>query len=220
LKAASDYFTTGSGKDLAGEKYVLLATDGGPNGNTLSCTAASCTTNIDRGSHPADPNFCDPMYEGTRSCLDETATTDQLAAMATAGIKTFVVGIPGSDLYVPTLDAMAVAGGVPASATTPKYYAVSAMGGVAGLQQVFESITKQLITSCRLQLQSNPPDLNLLNVYVDSQVIPKPGADGWDLDTTTSPPTIVLKGATCANIEATGATHIAVQYGCPTVVVR
>jgi hypothetical protein len=101
-----------------------------------------------------------------------------LPADGVAGIKTFVVGIPGSDLYVSTLDAMAVAGGVPASATSPKYYAVSAMGGVAGLQQVFESITKQLITSCRLQLQSNPPDLNLLNVYVDSQVIPKPGPTG------------------------------------------
>jgi hypothetical protein len=115
---------------------------------------------------------------------------------------------------------MAVAGGVPASATSPKYFAVSAAGGVAGLQQVFESITRQLIKSCRLQLQSNPPDLGLLNVYVDKQVIPKPGADGWDIDMSTMPPTIVLKGATCMQVETAGASSIDVQYGCPTVIVR
>jgi hypothetical protein len=158
--------------------------------------------------------------DGPKSCLDGQASVAQLAAMAAAGIKTFVVGIPGTDPYVATLDEMAVAGGVPASASSPKYFAVSAAGGVAGLQQVFESITRQLIKSCRLQLQSNPPDLGLLNVYVDKQVIPKPGDDGWDIDNSTSPPTIVLKGATCAQIETTGASTIEVQYGCPTVIVR
>jgi hypothetical protein len=131
-----------------------------------------------------------------------------------------VVGIPGTDPYIPTLDAMAVAGGAAASTASPKYFAVSAAGGVAGLQQVFESITKQLIKSCRLQLQSTPPDLGLLNVYVDGNVVPKPGVDGWDLDTTTSPPTIVLKGSTCAQIETSGANKVDIQYGCPTIDVR
>jgi hypothetical protein len=221
LKAAADYFLTGSGKSLPGDKYVLLATDGGPNGNTVPCTAETCTTNMDNGVFTA--NFCEAtpnIPDGPRSCLDEKATTDQLSAMATAGIKTFVVGIPGTDPYISTLDAMAVAGGVPAATTSPKYFAVSATGGVVGLQQVFESITKQLIKSCRLQLQSTPPDLGLLNVYVDGAVVPKPGTDGWDLDTTTSPPTIVLKGATCAQIETSGANTVDVQYGCPTVDVR
>src|SRR6185295_7343708 len=125
----------------------------------------------------------------------------------------------GTDPYVATLDEMTVADDVPASTTSPKYFAVSAAGGVADLQQMFESITHQLIKRYRLQLQSNPPDLGLLNVYVDKQVIPKPGDDGWDIDKTTSPPTIVLKGATCAQIETTGASTIEVQYGCPTVIV-
>jgi hypothetical protein len=224
LKAAADYFTTGTGKSLTGDKYVLLATDGGPNGNaSLNCDATTCTVNMDLNKTGAGAtNYCSAslVADGPKSCLDDQATVAQLGAMATAGIKTFVVGIPGTDPYVATLDAMAVAGGVPASTTSPKYFAVSAAGGVAGLQQVFESITKQLIKSCRLQLQSNPPDVGLLNVFVDNVVVPKPGADGWDLDTTTSPPTIVLKGATCMSVETAGAGAIDVQYGCPTVIVR
>jgi hypothetical protein len=222
LKAAADYFTTGSGKSLAGDKYVLLATDGGPNGNgSLMCDQTSCTVNMDLNQTGMNAtNYCSSMLvaDGPKSCLDGQATIDQLTAMAAAGIKTFVVGIPGTDPYVSTLDAMAVAGGAPASMTSPKYFAVSAMGGVAGLQQVFETITKQLIRSCSLQLQSNPPDPGLLNVYVDGKVVPKPGADGWDLDTSTMPPTIVLKGATCANIESMGAGSIDIQYGCPTII--
>src|SRR5579859_6508840 len=160
LKDAADYFTTGAGKNLAGDKYVLLATDGGPNGNaSLMCGAASCTVNMDGSCPPAAGNCCSmAVPDGAKSCLDDQATITQLSAMATAGIKTFVVGIPGTDPYVATLDAMAVAGGAPASMTSPKYFAVSAMGGVAGLQQVFETITQQLIKSCSLQLQSNPPD--------------------------------------------------------------
>jgi hypothetical protein len=224
LKVAADYFTTGTGKTLPGEKYVLLATDGGPNGNgSLSCGASSCTVNMDLNQTGAGAmNYCSAslVADGPKSCLDEQDSVAQLSAMAAAGIKTFVVGIPGTDPYVSTLDAMAVAGGVPASTTSPKYFAVSAAGGVEGLQQVFESITRQLIKSCRLQLQSNPPDLGLLNVYVDKMVVPKPGADGWDIDTSTSPPTIVLKGATCSKVETMGASTIEIQYGCPTIVPR
>src|SRR6185295_7120061 len=137
LKAAADYFTTGSGKSLTGDKYVLLATDGGPNGNSsLTCDQTSCTVNMDRNETGGATNYCSASLvpDGPKSCLDEQASVAQLTAMATAGIKTFVVGIPGTDPYVATLDAMAVAGGAPASTTSPKYFAVSAAGGVAGLQ--------------------------------------------------------------------------------------
>jgi len=225
LGAAAGYFSTGSGKDLPGDKYVLLATDGGPNGNgSVTCDQATCTVNMDRGETGAGAiNYCSSALvpDGPKSCLDEAATLAALTSLAAKNIKTFVVGIPGTDPYVSTLDAMAVAGGAPASTMTgPKYFAVSATQGAEGLQHVLETITRQLIMTCRLQLQSNPPDLGLLNVYVDGTVVPKPGADGWDLDTATMPPTIVLKGSTCAAIEATGASRIEVQYGCPTVTVN
>jgi hypothetical protein len=222
LKVAADYFTTGAGKSLMGDKYVLLATDGGPNGNgSILCTAMTCTKNIDLQKFTV--NYCDAAIgdpNAPKSCLDDQATVAQLSAMAAAGLKTFVVGIPGTELYTNALDAMAVAGGVPASMTSPKYYAVSAAGGVAGLQQVFETITRQVIMSCRQQLQSNPPDPKLLNVYVDGKLIPQAGDNGWTLDTSTSPPTIVLKGMTCSTIEMSGASKIEIVYGCPTVLVN
>jgi len=177
---------------------------------------------MDRGETTGPTNYCSAALvpDGPKSCLDETATIAALTSLNAKGIKTFVVGIPGTDPYVSTLDAMAVAGGAPASTTSPKYFAVSATQGAEGLQHVLETITRQLIKSCRLQLQSNPPDLGLLNVYVDGSVVPKAGADGWDLDASTMPPTVILKGATCSAIEATGASKIVVQYGCPTITVN
>ena len=62
---AYDYFTTGAGKSLSGDRFVLLATDGGPNCNpSLTCTTATAggvTTltcpfqKIVRGTTPAAP---------------------------------------------------------------------------------------------------------------------------------------------------------------------
>jgi hypothetical protein len=223
LKSAADYFTTGAGKSLTGDKYVLLATDGGPNGNgSISCDATTCTANIDRNTFAT--NYCDAniVPDGNKNCLDDKGSVDQISAMAAAGIKTFVIGIPGTEfpLYISTLDAMAAASGVPASTTSPKYYAVSASGGVAGLEQVFETITKQLITSCRQQLQSNPPDSMLLNVYVDGKLVTRGATDGWTLDTSTSPPTVVIQGMTCTNLQMNGASSIQILYGCPSIIVH
>ena len=226
LKQAREYFVSGGGKDLPGEKYVLLATDGGPNGGSAGCQQETCTVNMDRNEFGVDkPNYCNPSLvpDGLRSCLDDTRTVAEIAAMAAGGVKTFVIGIPGTEPYVPTLDAMAAAGGVPASTTSPKYFQVSGAGVVAGIQQVFESITRGLIKTCRQQLQSNPPVPGLLNVYVDNQVVgyrPDGGVDGWYLDSSTQPATVVLTGAVCSKVETTGASSVKVVYGCPTTIVN
>jgi hypothetical protein len=225
LDAAYQYFTAGAGKALGGDKYVLLATDGGPNGNTTACQQATCTVNMDRNEFGNSfPNYCDAnlVADGPKSCLDDAATVAQLTTLATAGIKTFVVGIPGTEPYVSTLDALAVAGGAPASATSPKYYAVTAAGGVDGLKQAFATITHQLIKTCDIQLASDPPDHNKLNVYIDGKVVPQAGPDGWDLvssDASTFP-VVELKGATCAAIEANGANNVQIVYGCKDTVIN
>ena len=60
LTRALAYFTTGEGASLAGEKYVLLATDGGPNCNKgLTCGPEACTLNIE-DKCPPNLNWCDP----------------------------------------------------------------------------------------------------------------------------------------------------------------
>jgi hypothetical protein len=217
MKRALEYFTTGAGKDLKGDKFVILATDGGPNCNSaLTCDIDHCTTNLD--GNCAAGNCCDPATGGSKiDCVDDASVVAQITALATAGVKTFVIGIPGSEAYNTFLDQFAEAGKMTSPTPPPKYFAVNAAGGVAGLEAVFDLITGSLITTCRLQLESDPADINKLNVIVDGKIIPQDGPDGWSLDTSTSPPSIVLRGATCATMETKGAKVVEIQYGCPTI---
>ena len=217
MKRALEYFTTGAGKDVKGDKYVILATDGGPNCNAdLTCDVDHCTSNLDGTC--ATGNCCDPTTGGSKiDCVDDTSVTAQITALATAGVKTFVIGIPGSEAYNTFLDSFAVAGGITSPTPPPKYFAVNAAGGVGGLEAVFDLITGELITTCRLQLASNPADPEKLNVVVDGKIIPQDGPDGWSLDTSTTPPTVVLRGATCSAMETKGAKVVEIEYGCPTI---
>ncbi len=225
LQLALGYFVSGPGSKLDGDSYVLLATDGGPNCNSaLTCTAASCTFNLDGTCKPSGAsNCCDPKQTGVATaptgCLDDVATKAAIDALRGAGIKTFVLGIPGSEAYRAPLDMFAVAGGEESAIAPHKYFAVSANGGIGGLNTVLYSITKELITVCSLQLTSAPPDPQQLNVKVDGKVVAQSGADGWALDTQTDPPTIVLQGATCDAVQSKGAQSVAIIYGCPTVVI-
>ncbi|MFI5308086.1 MAG: hypothetical protein ACHQ53_12075, partial [Polyangiales bacterium] len=222
LARALDYYTKGGGANLPGHKYVLLATDGGPNCNSgLSCGTAACTVNLDGQCPSGVMNCCDSSMAGPGAqtgCLDDQETLSQIKALSGAGIDTFVVGIPGTESYASSLDSFAQAGGRANPAAPPSYYAVSAAGGAGGLTSVLDSITSSLIKTCRFQLSSAPPALDMLNVQVDGQLVPQNGADGWDIDSTTSPPTVELKGQTCARVESDGAQSVSVLYGCPTLI--
>jgi hypothetical protein len=213
LMLAHEYFTTGAGSDLEGENYVLLAIDGGPNCNSdISCEAASCTTNIDEPDLPCE-NCCENAPE---ACLDDDGTVEQVEALAEAGITTFVVGIPGSDqpAYQAVLDVLAERGGAPAAEESPKYYQVT---DAEELSDTLVALTSELVTSCELALHEVPPDLDEVNVFVNDEVVPKLGDDGWEYDQSTSPPTIVIKGETCATIETEGVQSVLVEFGCPTI---
>jgi hypothetical protein len=224
LKVALDYYQSGAGKALEGDRFVLLATDGGPDCNAdLSCEADRCTTNLDGDCPAAAGNCCDPKFGGSEAksrCLDDGGTRAQIDALATAGVKTLVVGIPGSEVYGSSLETFAAAGKAPNPAAPPSYFAVSAAGGVAGLSTVLGSVTKGLVTSCRMQLMSNPPDPQKLNVSVDGTIVPQADNDGWVLDTSASPPTVVLNGTVCSEVESKGANTVRVVYGCPTQHIR
>jgi hypothetical protein len=226
LNNAYDYFVTGEGRLLAGDKYVLLATDGGPNCNAghAACDATACTTNLDGECPGVDAggpaNCCElPNNLGAPLCVDDQETTNQLVALMAAGIKTFVVGLPGTAAYASYLDQFAAAGGGTNPAAPPLYFDVDSAEGVAGLVAVFTAITRQLITTCSFQLASNPPDPNLLNVEIDGVLVPQLGADGWTLDSSTSPPTVVIKGATCSKVQTQGAESAQIIYGCPTFLI-
>lgn len=215
LERALLYFTEGEGSSLEGENYVLLATDGGPNCNEEApeCDAASCTTNLDNQCDAE--NCCDgfPAY-----CLDDASVTSQIEALAEANVKTFVIGIPGTEAYTQYLNGFADAGGVPQEGADTSYYAVSAESGVQGLVSVFNSITTQLVRSCDIELTEQPPKLDDVNVAIDCDIVER-GEDNenWDYDQLPNPTMIQLKGDVCDRLQEEGATRVDVVLGCPVV---
>ncbi|MGC4093645.1 MAG: vWA domain-containing protein [Polyangiaceae bacterium] len=218
LRAAYVYFTSGEGLTKAGDKYVLLATDGGPNcnsANTCDNDATKCTLYIDS---PAKASKTSCNGYGL-TCLDADNVLTQIKALADKGIQTFVVGVPGTEAYAQYLDQFAEAGGRvnPTAGATTKYYKVEASGGVKGLVDVFSTITTQLVRSCDIKLDSTPPDRSKVNVAIDCKVVPQTD-DSWALDDTNpDQPMLLLKGQTCMNIQATGAKRVDVVYGCATL---
>lgn len=216
LARAYEYFETGAGAALEGSRYVLLATDGGPNCNgALSCGEDACTPNLDGDCDGA--NCCENAGE---FCLDATSVTNEITKLSDAGIPTFVVGIPGTEEYRDYLDDFAVAGGVPRTGGSRDYYAVSADQGVQGLVDVFTDITTDLVRSCEIELTEKPPSLMSVNVAVDCTVVSQmnaPDGSGWEFDQEPEPTKVILHGPVCENLQANGATRVDVVYGCPTI---
>jgi hypothetical protein len=231
LDQAFRYFTEGAGSTLPGTKWVLLATDGGPNCNPdLSCQAATCTQNIDCtcGNNDCNTtqNCCAPS--GTNDygylCLDDAAVVSEIQKLATSGIKTFVVGIPGTDKYAATLDQMANAGMMmnPTPVNGESYYAVSTTDSLKGLQDTFSTITTQLLRSCDVELQQTPPSVNGVVVAIDCAKVPlvpattpdTGGASGFYIDYTLAPAHLRLTGSYCDQISTLGAKHLDVISGC------
>ncbi|HEX4339048.1 MAG TPA: hypothetical protein VH062_24240 [Polyangiaceae bacterium] len=216
LHRAYEYFTKGAGAALSGEKYVMLATDGGPNCNTgLTCDSAGCSTNLE--GHCTGSLNCCANYG--QACVDDAATTAELEALHAAGIATFVVGIPGSEAYSRFLDGFAVSGGETNPKAPPSYYRVDAAAGVAGLTNVFSDITTQLVTACELDLEMPPVDPRQVNVAIDCNVVPSggDGPDGWRLDVDSDPARVLFEGTLCRYMQTEGAHRVDIVFGCPTV---
>jgi len=88
---------------------------------------------------------------------------------------------------------------------------------------VFSSITTELIKSCELQLESDPEEHGKLNVEVEGTTVPRVprgSEDGWWLDESTNPPTVVLQGQTCEIMETEGVESVQVVYGCKTIYIE
>ena len=231
LEQAFRYFTEGAGSTLPGTKWVLLATDGGPNCNPdLVCDATTCTQNIDCtcGNGCNATNNCCASSGGNNYgflCLDDAAVVQEIQKLATAQIKTFVVGIPGTDKYAATLDQMANAGMMmnPNPVSGESYYAVSTTNSLTGLQDTFSTITTQLLKSCDVELQETPQSVDRVIVAIDCVKVPPvdPGTpstgdkSGFYIDYRTDGPAhLQLTGTYCDQISTLGAKHLDVITGC------
>jgi hypothetical protein len=165
---------------LPGKTAVILATDGGPNCNPAAmCDENKCIPNIERyPSCTAGVNCCGPSLGGPASCLDDVATLAAVAALAQRGIKTYVIGIPGSAPYATLLDDLARAGGTarPAGSGGAAYYGVDRLTELDG---ILGAIGSTVVLSCHLHLETPAKEMSLVNVYLDRQLVQYGAPDGW-----------------------------------------
>jgi hypothetical protein len=200
-------------RGLSGRTFVVLATDGGPNCNAAAaCGASQCQLNIEGFCGPE--NCCAPQAQGPLYCLDADPTLEAVTALATAGIRTFVVGMPGSAVYATLLDQLATAGGT-ARATSPRYYRVDSTDGAA-LATTLSQVAARVVGTCTLPLGSEPDDANRVNVFLDGQPVPRDPTDGWRVEGKT----VELLGATCARVLSGDVLNVRVVTGCPTLMPR
>lgn len=179
---------------------IVLATDGGPNCAASTPSPCTCTT----GS-----GFCGTL--GTIGCLDDVGTVDVIEQLAARNIKTYVVGIPGTEAYGSVLDRMAVAGNT-ARGQAPKYYAAA---DVKALTDALGVITEAAVT-CNFELENTPPDTMNINVFVDDAPLPRDAADGFAYNTQDN--AVELTGEICTRLKKGQISEVRFEFGCPPII--
>lgn len=204
---------------LPGTTAVVLVTDGAPNCGLNPCEADDCMPNLEGLHH--DGQLCDATYNccdpetideplAALNCVDRPGSVGAVTALAEAGIKTYVIGIPGTEFYVELLDQLAEAGGT-AQDGERKYFAIS---DSSALQGALTEIGNDVAVTCDIALQSGSYDPTLTNVYFDSVIVPASDSDGW----TYADQTITLHGSYCDELLSGSVVQVQVVSGCPTIV--
>lgn len=205
LLAATNWYLRAT--DREGERYLILATDGGPN-CTLDANPLTC-----RCTGPRDV-LCNPTTNrnAVTNCLDETRPVAIIREAAAMGVPTYVLGLRGTEDFADILDAMAVAGQRPRP-MAPRYYPVAS---AQELGNEFRTITSG-IAECRFALESAPPDPELVDVRLDGASIYRDVMhnDGWDWSAD-NPREMRFYGRTCALLQAaSGGSRLRAVFGCP-----
>jgi hypothetical protein len=175
-------------------KYILLATDGLPN-----CAASGMGTGGD----------------------DSPGAVAAVTAAATAGYKTFVVGIATAGVVTNMVDAdmtlsmMANAGGLP-RAGSPTYYPVTTTADLAAAIRMLVSTAN----NCTFQVGPTPTsdgttNLGFINVFGDGTEIPRDTThvNGWDY-TDASMNSIQIYGPICTQVMAATIQNVTVTFRC------
>ncbi len=175
-------------------RFVILATDGGPNCNYSLSADPSCQCGL------SDAAYCCTNYPNGvcyfgQYCLDDTHTVEVISSLHQAGIDTFVIGLAGTAAYAEALDAMADAGGRAQNGPTHYYDAADQAALTAALTDIAGSVI-----SCRIELEEAPDYPNLVHIYMDGSEVPRDPSDGWDY-TDASNTAIELYGEACERLK-------------------
>ncbi|MEP7127024.1 MAG: vWA domain-containing protein [Byssovorax sp.] len=211
---------------LPGRTIVVLATDGGPNCDAdAQCGAEDCMDNIESACNqgvcctPTGPSCCGPdTMNGALDCIDRKASIAAVAKLAAAGIRVYVVGVPGSETYGTVLDQMALVSGAPQIAP-PFYYKVEDYSSLSGTLAGIAAIE----VSCDFDLVTPPPDPSLVNVYLDDDVILQDAASGWQwavVPYMTPVHVVELRGEACKRLKSGAVKQVQIAAGCPTMATK
>jgi hypothetical protein len=166
-----------------GARYVILVTDGAPN----------CSNGRSGGGQ-------DPAAVA--------ASVAAIAAMHSAGIKTYVLGYDtqnDAELKA-ALDQMAQAGGTGATAHRP-------IEDETGLIQEFRSIIGMAAVGCTFELETPPSDPNYVRAELDGEKLELDAADGFVLSTDST--VLTVQGAACAKLQSATEQHtLSVTVAC------
>lgn len=159
--------------DRSVARYIVLATDGGPNCN-LDLPVQTCT--CVEGSPP-----CGSVQDEARYvCLDDQRTVQRVTEIAAEGIGTYVIGIrdDAEPRLTDVLNRMATAGGRPNLQGADRFYDVRRQ---QDLVDAFEGIVRT-IAQCAYVTPSRPDDPGAIDVSVAgmSMAHDPTHQNGWD----------------------------------------
>ncbi len=203
---------------LEGKTRVILATDGAPNCNPeFSCGPEDCMANLEAwplsdGTSCGEAfNCCTPELYGYQACLDVAATEEVLGELLDAGVETYVVGLPGHEFFADVLDRLALAGGT-ARTSGSAYYSVDDSESLA---EALRTIAVNIALSCTIDLESEPENWELVNVYLDQTAVPMNASQGWAQADRNS---IRLMGEACDQLLSGEVFQVQIVFGCETIV--
>jgi hypothetical protein len=188
-------------------RFIVLATDGGPN-----CNNDASAIDPDTCVCTSLPEVCITPPEGIYSCLDDDRTVSTVAAAARSGQPVFVIGIddPSRPELADVLDRMAVAGERPR--TIPGERAFYSVASALELREALDTITSS-ISECGFVSPSVPTDESTFFIEIDGVRIPR---DGWEwVDRERGE--LELGEAACELGRRPGADVIAIVDDCPDV---
>jgi hypothetical protein len=163
--------------DRSKARYIILATDGGPNCNpTIPPDRCICAV-----EDPTGRNICaDNPALARWFCLDRENVVTQINRYAEQGLYTYVIGLdnPSERPMIETLNAMAVAGRRANPVGELQYYSVRRSDQ---LFATFRDIATT-ITRCAFVTPSRPDNPESIRVEVGGLAVPRDRAhiNGWD----------------------------------------